>query len=130
MKLSNLIIAYRKEHNLSQRQFAERCGVTNGYISMIENNRNPSTKKPVIPSLDKLKAIANAMNISLNELIETIDDCFVDMVAPNNVVDLDSVLNEWKSIELSLNGLKLTETEKQTVLDALNLSISIIRRNR
>ena len=130
MKLSNLIIAYRKEHNLSQRQFAEKCGVTNGYISMIENDRNPSTEKPVIPSLDKLKAIANAMNISLNELIDTIDDVFVSVETPKQTLDLETLLNDWKTADLYLSGEKLSEAEKQTVLDALNFSVSIIKRNR
>lgn len=72
--LGEIISNYRREHNLSQRQFAEICGgITNGYISMLENNRNPSTDKPIVPSLDKLKAIARGMNVSLQRLLDLTD---------------------------------------------------------
>jgi len=57
MTLVEIIIKYRTEHNLSQRAFAERCGVSNGYISMLEMNRNPSTEAPITAEkkLDALK---------------------------------------------------------------------------
>ena len=88
MLLGELITNYRREHKLSQRQFAEICGgITNGYISMLENNRNPSTDKPIIPSLDKLKAIARGMNISLQALLEQADDMPVDIAATGKFQD-------------------------------------------
>lgn len=75
MRLGEIIAKYRKEHALSQRQFSALCdGVSNGYISMIENDRNPSTGKPIIPSLDKLSVIAGAMGMTLHELISILDD--------------------------------------------------------
>lgn len=45
MTLGEIIVKYRLEHGLSQRQFALRCGLSNGYIAMIEKNRNPATGK-------------------------------------------------------------------------------------
>ena len=36
MTLSELIVSYRNENNLSQRKFAELCDLSNGYISMLE----------------------------------------------------------------------------------------------
>lgn len=75
MTLGEIIKLYRKEHGLSQRQFAERCGdVTNGYISMVEVGRNPATGKPIIPSIDKLYSFARGMGISLHQLVEKADD--------------------------------------------------------
>ena len=35
MTLSDLVQEYRREHGLSQRQFASICGLSNGYISML-----------------------------------------------------------------------------------------------
>ena len=59
MKLGDIILNYRHEHSLSQRQFASKCnGLTNGYISMIENGLNPNSNKPIVPSLPKLKLLA------------------------------------------------------------------------
>lgn len=80
MKLGELIIKYRNDHGLSQRQFADKCrDVTNGYISMIENGKNPSTKKPIIPKLDKLKCIADAMGMPLHALLQAADDMPVEL---------------------------------------------------
>ena len=90
MLLGEIISNYRKEHKLSQRQFAERCGdITNGYISMLENNKNPSTNKPIIPSLDKLKSIANGMGMNLQDLLDIADDMLVDI--SDNEVSLNRV---------------------------------------
>lgn len=36
MTLGEFIRKYRSEHDLSQRQFALKCGLSNGYISMLE----------------------------------------------------------------------------------------------
>ena len=69
MKLSEIIIAYRKARGLSQRQFAKECDLSNGYISMLENELNPKTREPVQPSIPVLKKIANGMGISLSEIL-------------------------------------------------------------
>lgn len=75
MSIGELIKNYRTEHNLSQRKFAAQCGgITNGYIAMLEMGRNPSTGKPIIPSIDKLAAIANGMGMSLDQLFRSVDD--------------------------------------------------------
>ena len=80
MLLGEIIANYRKENNLSQRKFAERCkGISNGYISMIENNRNPKTDEPIVPSLGKLKIIAEAMEMSLEDLLNSADDMPVEL---------------------------------------------------
>mgnify|MGYP002509742189 CR=1 FL=1 len=80
MRLSEIIKSYREANKLSQRQFAIKCeDVSNGYISMIENECNPTTGKPIVPSLDKLNSIAIAMNMSLSQLIERADDMDVDI---------------------------------------------------
>lgn len=74
MTLGELIIEYREAHKLSQRQFASACGLTNGFISMLEANKNPKTGKPISPSFGSLKSLASAMNMSLQELLEIADD--------------------------------------------------------
>lgn len=79
MTLREYIIEYRRAHDLSQRQFANLCGVTNGYISMIENGVNPSTQKPIVPKIDSLIKIANGTGMSLQSLLEMIEDHPVDI---------------------------------------------------
>ena len=75
MTLSDLVQEYRREHGLSQRQFASICGLSNGYISMLERNVNPKT-----PSLPALKKIADGMGITLTDLFTRTDDIPVDLL--------------------------------------------------
>lgn len=85
MTLGQYLIQYRAAHDISQRQLAVKCGVSNGYIAMIEKNLNPNTGKPIIPTLPQLKKIALGMGMSLSELIEVVDDMPVEMVAASDL---------------------------------------------
>ena len=78
--MKDLIIEYRNDHGLSQRQFATACGLSNGYISMLEKEMNPNTKLPVTPTLPKLKQLASGMGMSLTDLLVKVDDMPVELV--------------------------------------------------
>mgnify|MGYP000206965166 FL=1 len=80
MTLKDLIIEYRNDHGLSQRQFATVCGLSNGYISMLEKEMNPNTKLPVTPTLPKLKQLASGMGMSLTDLLVKVDDMPVELI--------------------------------------------------
>lgn len=73
MTLGELVKKYRTEHELSLRDFSRLSGISNGYISMLEKNEHPKTKKPIVPSIEKMKCIASAMNMSLDSLLDAID---------------------------------------------------------
>ena len=74
MKLSDLIIEYRTRMNISQREFSRKCDLSNTYISFIENEKNPKTGRPVVPTLEQYKKIANGMGITVQRLFELLDD--------------------------------------------------------
>ena len=84
MKLSELLKMYRLEHDLSQRQFASMCELSNGYISLLEGELNPKTGKPITPTLPQLAKIANGMNLTLSELLSSLED--IPVVLSNDVV--------------------------------------------
>jgi len=75
MTLGDVIKDYRTKRGMSQRKFAEACGgkITNGYISMLENNVNPATGKPPAPSMDVFRIVADAIGMQLDEMINMID---------------------------------------------------------
>ena len=52
--------ALRAQHGLSQRELAKRAGVTNGTISMIEQNR-------ISPSVGSLKKVLDGIPIAMSE---------------------------------------------------------------
>lgn len=74
MKLGELLKSYRTEHKLSMDAFCELSDLTKGYISMLEKNEHPKSKKPIIPSYETIEKIAKGMQISVEALIDKLDD--------------------------------------------------------
>lgn len=73
MILGDLIKEYRREHGCSMDQFAKMTGLSKAYISILERNVNPVNNKPVIPSLETIKAVAQAINMDFNDVIAVLD---------------------------------------------------------
>lgn len=55
--------------NTSLRDFAEKCGISHTHLDSIEKGMDPRTGKPVSVTVETLKKIANAMNMSINDLL-------------------------------------------------------------
>lgn len=47
--LGDIIKEYRKSHRMSMDSFAERAGLSKPYISMLEKNFNPKSRKKDYP---------------------------------------------------------------------------------
>ena len=93
MKLGEIIKNYRENNQLSLGDFGARTGYSKTYISMLENNYNPSTKKPIVPTPITLKKCADAMNMTLNELVAKLDpDQIIDLVYISPTPKLDNIL--------------------------------------
>ena len=74
MFLGEIVKKYRLEHKISMDEFARLSGLSKGYISMLEKNENPRTKKPISPSIDTIKQVSEVTGIDFNEIIEMLDD--------------------------------------------------------
>ena len=74
MTIGEIIKHYRTANDLSMDNFGKLASLSKAYISILERGSNPRNNKPVIPSIDTLRAIAQAMNMDLNELINLLDD--------------------------------------------------------
>ncbi len=103
MNLGDIIKQFRKENSMSMGQFSEKSGLSKGYISMLENNKNPRNKKPIIPSLETIKQISQAMGISLDTLIKRLDN--------NQEISLGEALNSL-SLQESLHLKKYRKLNK------------------
>ena len=73
MKLKEVIKKYRDDNDLSMQEFAERSGLSKGYISMLESGKHPQNNRPLTPSIDTYQKIAKGMGISLDELLHIVD---------------------------------------------------------
>lgn len=79
MTLGEYLKRYRDAHDLSQRQFAALCGVSNGYISMLEKGENPKTGEPITPTMQSVVSIARGMGMTMQELLSEVDDLYLDL---------------------------------------------------
>ena len=73
MYIGEVIKRYRSEHKLSMQDFANISGLSKAYIGLLEKIYNSSNGQPIAPSIPKVKAIANAMGMELDELLQVID---------------------------------------------------------
>lgn len=96
MTLGELIRSYREQNRLSQRQFAEKSGVSNGYISMLEKNANPRTGQPLTPSMPLLKRVAAAMGMTVSDLCAYVDDLAAGLGA--TVMDYEEAQEKLRMI--------------------------------
>lgn len=67
MDIGHRLRAIRKTRGLSQRELASRAGLTNGTISLIEQNKTS-------PSVASLKSLLDAIQISMAEFFATLEE--------------------------------------------------------
>lgn len=74
MKLGEIIANFRAEKDLSLGDFAKLTNLSKTYIAMLEKGINPSTEKEIVPSIQTLQTCASVMGITLDELVNKLDD--------------------------------------------------------
>lgn len=73
MSLSEYINEYLQEHDISLNELSRQCGISKGYMSMIMRGYNPSSGKPIVPSIKILKRLASGTSTTLNDLCACVD---------------------------------------------------------
>lgn len=127
MTLGDLIKAYRDKHNISMDEFSKRSGISKGYISMLEKNEHPKTKKEIMPTLPLIKKVANALNQDFNEIIKLIDGETTVLLEntidvrnnPSKILDYYEQLNSTGKQEAEKRVKELTCIPEYTVPDYL-----------
>lgn len=102
MYLGEVIHEYRKKHRLSMQTFADICDLSKGYIAMLEKNVNSKTGAPIVPSIETFIKVANAMNITLDQLMEKVDE---------NHPEAIPVLKDNSMLSKTIKDLELTDLE-------------------
>lgn len=74
MFLGELIKQYRTKNEMSQRDFAKLCNLSHTYIAALEKNIDSRTGRPIAPTLDTIKYVANAMNISAENVLHLLEN--------------------------------------------------------
>ena len=74
MDLKDILIKYREENRISQRELARRCGLSNAQISILEYGKNKQTGRKPTPDIITLKKLSDGMGMQLQALLDMIGD--------------------------------------------------------
>lgn len=140
MKIGEIIKSYRMAHDLSMEQFGNMAGISKMTISVFERNFNPKTGKEPSASSDSLKKCARAMGMTLDELIEMLDDDQLINVAVTNKTefkrsnDIERRFNDFmmelelRKDDMVLDGHTLTKEEKEMLSNMLANDLAMMKR--
>lgn len=111
MKFGEIIRVFRKNNKMTMQEFADKAGLSKGYISMLEKNQHPQSQRRLVPSFETYLKVASAMNMSIDELVALLDD--------NETVRLNESSSSAPELELTeqeeelLNGFRLLSDEQK-----------------
>lgn len=74
---------------MSLRDFADKCGISHTHLDSIEKGVDPRTGKPVKVTVETLKKIATAMNMTINDLLIKSGDVKVEDLVFDNAEIID-----------------------------------------
>jgi transcriptional regulator with XRE-family HTH domain len=146
MKLGELIKKYREENKMSLREFAKKAGLSHSYINNLESGIDPRSGKEVMPTIETLKKIAQAMDMELNDLLTQIGYIETDREQSRQwqpeltekdkkdiAKELEKMINDLEHSEglAFFNGEPLDEETKEHIKNALKLGLEIAKvRNK
>lgn len=97
MRIGEWINAYRAENQLSMADFAKKTGVSKAYVGFLEKGTvNPTTKM--------LSKIANALGMTLQEFMASVDDDdIITIPAASDLLPLtadeESLLSKYRRLD-------------------------------
>lgn len=103
MILGDMIKQYRTETHMSMEQFAQKSGLSKAYVSVLERNYNPVNGKPVVPSLETIKAVSGVIGKEFGEVIALLDG---DQTAAAHSSGIGSAIGDI------ISGLELDQLER------------------
>lgn len=83
MTLGEWIKNYRDMHSLSMQDMADMCGFSKAYIGQLEKGVNPSTGKPISPTIQAFDKIARAVGLELDAFLRELDDTQLVTLLPD-----------------------------------------------
>jgi predicted phage transcriptional regulator len=122
MNIGENIKTIRTSKGLTQRDLATKLNITQQSIAQYENGKR-------IPKLSTVRKIANALNVSLNEIITdnwnafTTNEISKDFAQPSHKDITNAIKSAFKQVEKNspvlLNGQELSETSIELIRIAI-----------
>ncbi len=114
----------RKKAKLTQQQLADKAHMSRSYLADVERNRYN-------PSVDTLKSIANALNVSVSSIIKE-DDSLPNLNQKEEKDIAKKLENILASMDtqtgLSFNGEPLDEETKELVREAIESNLRLAKK--
>ena len=112
MKLGDYIREYRESHFLSQRQFAQRCNLSNAQISLLEKGVGASGE-PFTPSYKTISKVARGMGITTATLMQECGDFTIDIT--------DDALLETPSVQKFMEEISKRSPDEEMLVQAYRM---------
>ena len=121
MELKDVIRDYRKRNGLTLADFGRRVGVSRAYICMLEKGKDSKTGKLLRPSVKTMKRIADAMDITIDELFRILemDELLMD---PKQLVTLPEGLDVYPLLPEGVSAGVLQEIDTTDKLKQVYVS--------
>jgi len=124
LSIGDRIKKFRKENRLTQIELAKSANISRSYLADIENNRYNA-------SVDVLKAIATALDISLAEILDdSINNTLT--IKDNKCItnDLKKLMDEFRNSTdgtAYYNGQELDESDLDLIESAMKIALEQIK---
>ena len=84
MTLGDVIKSYRNENKVSMEYVAKLCGITKGYVAMLEKNINSKTGRPVKPTIETIVKVCKGLHLDFNSVFDSLDDDYEINISPSS----------------------------------------------
>lgn len=95
MKLGEWLKMYRARNNMTMQDLATACGFSKAYVAMLEKGVNPTTGKPLSPTIQTLDKIARGTGQDIDSLLK-----FLDGDQPVTITTLSNNLSDEQATVL------------------------------
>lgn len=107
MTLPMLVKNYRRNNHLTMQEFADKCGLSKAYISMLEKGKHPQNARNLKPNIETLEKVAHGMDMTFDDFIKalnadkvvvTVNDDIPEQFQKYMSDDLNVLVSVWHKI--------------------------------
>jgi len=127
-QLGDLLIALRGDQTL--REISKKTDVSHSYLALLEKGIDPRTKKPIKPSVEILKKLAEVYNYSFEVLM---DAAGYLRQGENSNQEIDYNTDELTRKIAGIvrrPGVNLTSTDEENLLNLMKQAVKIIEEGK
>lgn len=116
-------------------EFGKLIGKSKAYISMLKKNKNSRSGNPITPSMDTFKAVANVLNITINNLLQSLDNNQpininkTSSPTPKEIYYTDPAVAKYtKAFQTNTNIKLLFDATKDMSKEDINYVVDLVER--